>query len=425
MPYGLLFLTVLILGLAGTINYLIAGILTLHYPKGHITKDYSHKPTVSILLPCYNEGSAVYDTVKSIRGSDYPQGKLDIIVTDDCSVDNSYEWILKAEQDFPHVKAIRNPRNLGKTETILNAMNASHADIVMVVDSDTVLAPTCITEVMACFASPKMGVVGVPASVKNPNENALTAYQTAVYFSGFRVYRVWQSHLKGVGCIGGYALAIRRQIFKDIEPELHARRWFGTIVNDGEDRFITHLVLLRGYDTYQDADAKCWTSVPSTYGKYWGQQLRWRRTFLRDFFWTLRTIRAHVCKLHPILIHTYVVLPLALIVAAATVMMVATTGGVGWFDFRRVVSYLFASFLALALAQTAHRDQQVKNPLKLIVYAPWWLVNSFLLTVAATLTLDCGDWGNRNKKVVPAEPAVPLRPEPPIEVAMSEASSAD
>jgi N-acetylglucosaminyltransferase len=260
-----------------------------------------------------------------------------------------------------------------------------------------------------------MGAVGVPASVKNPNENSLTAYQTAIYFSGFRVYRVLQSHLKAVGCIGGYALAIRREIFKEIEPELRTRRWFGAVVNDGEDRFITHLVLLKGYDTYQDADAKCWTSVPSEFGKYWGQQLRWRRTFMRDFFWTVRTIPSHLQKLHPVLLHTYIVLPLALMISAGTVVTVATTGGVGWFDSDRVFSYLLVGFLSLALVQVFHRDQEVKMPLRIILYAPWWLINSFLLTVAAALTLDCGDWGNRSKKIVMSEQVAPVRIEEPEE----------
>lgn len=396
----LVFLMILILWLAGALNYIVAGIIKLHYPKGKLLKDYANQPTLSILLPCYNEGPAVYDTIKSIKASNYPEDKLEVIVTDDFSVDDSWEWIVKAQADFTNVRAIRNPENLGKTETILNAMNASDRDIVMVVDSDTVLHPDAIREVMACFADPQMGAVGVPASVKNPDDNALTAYQTAVYFSGFRIYRIPQCHMQNVGCIGGYALAIRRYIFKDIEADLRARRWFGTIVNDGEDRFITHLILLRGFRTYQDAEAKCWTSVPNRHDKYWGQQLRWRRTFIRDFTWTIRTLPGHIINIHPSLFHTYVLLPLSLLIAGANLVLLATVGGVPWFDFAHVMGYCGMTFLALALARRHQPDQDLKHPLAVFIYAPWWIVNNLFLTIAAAMTLDCGDWGNRSKKII-------------------------
>lgn len=381
------------------VNYLLAGIIKFHWPKRapNIKKDYSLQPTVSILLPCFNEGAAVYDTIKSLKRSRYPEDKLEIIVTDDCSVDDSWDHILRAKEDFGHVTAIRNEQNLGKTKTILNAMNASQADIVMVVDSDTVLHPNCIREVMSCFAEPNMGVVGVPASVKNPNDNALTAYQTSVYFSGFRVYRAPHAAVKQVGCIGGYALAIRRHIFQSIQEELEARRFLGCIVNDGEDRMITHLVLLQGWDTYQDSEAKCWTGVPNKYDKYWAQQIRWRRTFVRDFIWTIKTLPRHH-GLHPSLLIQYVLIPLSILISGVNAL-VLLAGGTAWFDSYHMFLFCVVAFLSLTLARMFHPgDQDLKHPWKVLMFAPFWLINTLMLTVIAATTLDSGDWGNRTKK---------------------------
>lgn len=391
----LAFLCFLAIVLAGSGTYVYGLMLHLQYPKGNMQKDYSYRPSVSILLPCYQEGRAVYDTIKSIAGSDY-EGPLEIIVTDDCSMDDSFKWVLKAQEEFKHIpiNAGRNPKNLGKTQTILNALNRSVSEIVMIVDSDTLLDKSAIKEVVACFGcDPKMAIVGIPAGVRNPNQNALTGYQAAIYYSGFRLYRIPQCHYRTLGCVGGYAFAIKRSVFKEIEPDIIARRWFGCTVNDGEDRFMTHAVLLRGYHTYQDSDAKCWTRVPSTFKAYWGQQIRWRRTFLRDFFWTIRTLSEQVWKLHPLAIWQYIFYPLALFVAMLDVTVIVASDS--WFSSWQAISYMATMFFLVVVMQRFHPEQKLTHPLKVLVYTPWWIINTMLVTIAALFTLDTGSWGNR------------------------------
>ena len=90
-------------------------------------------------------------------------------------------------------------------------------------------------------------------------------------------------------CISGCLFAIRRELLLEIEPAIRARHWFGIPVNQGEARFLTHQTLLRGYGTYINNDALCWTTVPNTLSVLFKQQLRWRRSIVRDLFYTLRS----------------------------------------------------------------------------------------------------------------------------------------
>ena len=55
-------------------------------------------------MPCYNEGKTVYETIESISKSNYPNDKFEVIAQDDCSVDDSYEWMLKAQRDFTNIR---------------------------------------------------------------------------------------------------------------------------------------------------------------------------------------------------------------------------------------------------------------------------------------------------------------------------------
>jgi cellulose synthase/poly-beta-1,6-N-acetylglucosamine synthase-like glycosyltransferase len=70
-----------------------------------------YQPTVSVLMPCFNEGKTVYETIESISKSNYPAEKFEVIAQDDCSVDDSYEWMLKAQRDFTNIR-IRTGRNV-------------------------------------------------------------------------------------------------------------------------------------------------------------------------------------------------------------------------------------------------------------------------------------------------------------------------
>src|SRR5271163_590338 len=116
----ILFLCLLI----SIIKYTLALILKWSVPKATVKKDYTYQPTVSVLMPCFNEGKTVYETIESISASNYPNDRFEVIAQDDCSVDDSYEWMLKAQRDFSNIKITlgRSAANSGKARTVCNAL---------------------------------------------------------------------------------------------------------------------------------------------------------------------------------------------------------------------------------------------------------------------------------------------------------------
>ena len=50
-------------------------------------------PGCTVIVPAYNEGSAVADTLRSLLKSDYPADKLEIIAVNDGSKDDTLNWI--------------------------------------------------------------------------------------------------------------------------------------------------------------------------------------------------------------------------------------------------------------------------------------------------------------------------------------------
>jgi len=82
----ILFLCLLI----SILKYTFALILKWSVSGATVKKDYTYQPTVSVLMPCFNEGKTVYETIESISKSDYPNDRFEVIAQDDCSVDDSY-----------------------------------------------------------------------------------------------------------------------------------------------------------------------------------------------------------------------------------------------------------------------------------------------------------------------------------------------
>lgn len=400
LQFFILFSAIVIM-LNGMIRWFISGIIRItgSTEKG-IRKNYANQPTVSILLPCYNEGKAVYNTIEALAASDYPEGLMEIIATDDCSIDDSWDWILKAAQDFKTIKVtpVRNPHNMGKTKTILNALAASSREIVCIVDSDTIVAPRAIKELMACLADERLGGAGGPAAVSNPNDNSLTMFQVYLYYLSFHLGKAVESYFRTVGCVGGQLFAIRRLLFEDIRPQLEGRNWFGAHCIDGEDRFITHQILLRGYGTYIDVTAENVSAVPNTFKSYWGQQLRWRRSATRDFFFTMRRLPEHMKKIGPMGIYVYFLTPLVQFVAILDILFIAVGGLTGMAIMSRVMGFLGVTFLIFLLSFEVYKgDSRVKNPLGMVTWFSWYIVNNMLLVPLALFTLDSGSWGNRDQ----------------------------
>ena len=380
-------------------KYAWALTIRLGHPElANVKQDYSLQPTVSVLLPCFNEGADVYHCIRTILECDYPPEKFEVIATDDCSRDDSWNWIQKAVADFPgRVVGRRNETNMGKSRTLIGAAHVSKSDVIIVIDSDCIFAKDTIRELVSCFVSPKMGVVGGAVGVRNPNANSLTQVQTYVYFLAFDLWKTYENWTRSVTCVGGYLLAIRRNLFEQIEPKILQRNWFGVEVVEGEDRYITHHALLLGYETYVNTRARCWTKAPEKYNQFFKQQYRWRKSGVRDLFMTYRLLWKHLGTVHWNAIYCATIVPLTLLTFTIGIF-------IAWLF--NPLFFLHPATIALTLATGAvlhlvigryFPDQKIRNPLSFALFGFWWIINSFYLTVLSLLTFDFSDWGSRTK----------------------------
>ncbi|MBA3500403.1 MAG: glycosyltransferase [Deltaproteobacteria bacterium] len=357
-----------------------------------------YEPTVTVVVPLYNEGRSIYDTIISLVQLDYPKDKLSVTVVDDCSTDDSYEWACKAAREYPNVRVLRNPVNVGKRKGINHAVREATSEIIVSVDSDVIVYPSAIRELVKRFVEPGIAAVGGRVHVSNPNENWLTRLQTIKYYFGQEHLKNLERGLRSVMCLSGCLTAYRRHVLMELEPILENRNILGIPIKYGEDRFLTHQIVKRGYRTVMTMKAMCFTKAAPTMKGYFAQQLRWKRSNIVDFIVGL----GHAWSLHPLLCLQYLSMLLLLLVYPFVIITNVQRGE--FLDlamFHVALTGGFATIYYFAPSVRALPPWLRVHPIAFLPMAVMMPVAYLLLTPLGLFTLDSGSWETRGHSAPP------------------------
>ncbi|MDB4970917.1 MAG: Hyaluronan synthase [Myxococcales bacterium] len=358
----------------------------------------TYEPTVTIVVPLFNEGRSIYDTILSLIALDYPREKLSVTVVDDCSTDDSYDWACRAAALHPEqVQVLRNPHNMGKRKGINHAVRETHAEIVVSVDSDVLVDPRAVRELVARFTAPDIAAVGGRVHVTNANENWLSRMQTIKYFFGQELLKNLERSLQSVMCLSGCLTAYRRHVLLELEPILEDRNVFGVPIKYGEDRFLTRQIVKAGYRTLLTLDAFCYTKAPTTLTAYFNQQLRWKRSNVIDFVCGLQ----HAWRLHPLVGVHYLSMFALLLVYPFIIIMHLQNG-----DFVPLIAFHVELLGLLAVIYHFHPSTRRLAP-QFRVHPIWFLPMAVLmptayliLTPLGLFTLHSSSWETRGHGAV-------------------------
>ncbi|MDB4953922.1 MAG: Hyaluronan synthase [Myxococcales bacterium] len=371
----------------------------------HLDRTVSgYEPTISIVVPLFNEGRSIYDTIVSLVSLDYPKDKLEVTVVDDCSTDDSYQWAMKAAADYDNVRVLKNPFNMGKRKGINHAVRESTSEIIVSVDSDVIVYPTALRELVARFTGPEVAAVGGRVHVSNPNENWLTRLQTIKYYFGQEHLKNLERSLDAVMCLSGCLTAYRRTVLMELEPILENRNILGIPIKYGEDRFLTHQIVKHGYKTRMTMKAMCFTKAAPNLRAYFNQQLRWKRSNIVDFMIGMGT----AWKLHPLLCLQYLSMLLLLMVYPFIIIAHLVAG-----DFFDLAT--FHVVLIGGLSMIYHFAPSVRalppwlrvHPIAFLPMSVLMPVAYLLLTPLGLFTLDSSSWETRGHQGSPQPAGAP------------------
>ncbi len=243
---------------------------------------------MSVIIPAFNEEDGIIGTIESCLAVDYPEDLLEVIVINDGSTDRTWERILEAKRRWPKVFAIDLGRNYGKRGAMAEGIRRAGGEILTFVDSDSYLERDAVKAIVQPFVDDRVGAVVGHAYVRNADVNWITKMQQVRYYSAFRVIKGMESLLSGtVTCASGCCAAYRTSVILPLLEAWEFQTFLGRPATFGDDRALTNRVLARHRVVYQ-ASARADTVVPTTLRKFFRQQLRWKKSWLRESLYVVR-----------------------------------------------------------------------------------------------------------------------------------------
>jgi cellulose synthase/poly-beta-1,6-N-acetylglucosamine synthase-like glycosyltransferase len=231
-------------------------------------------PTVSVIVPCFNEQATVVGTIESLKKLNYPKEKLSIIAVDDGSTDDTLSYLMEYAGD-PQV-SIFHKENGGKHTAVNLGIEKSSSDIVGCLDADSFVHPEALNRMLPHFADPMVMSVTPAIRVRSP-KNVLEYIQYAEYNIGILLRKMY-STLNAIHVTPGPFSMFRRSVFAKVGPFRGA--------HNTEDLEIALRLHRHNFKIENSEYAYVYTTPPSTIRALMKQRIRWTTGFLlniRDY----------------------------------------------------------------------------------------------------------------------------------------------
>ncbi len=241
-------------------------------------------PTVTVIVPAYNEGKQVWATLESLAKSDYPKEKLQLLSIDDGSKDDTWFWMQKAKNILgDQVTIMQQPKNMGKRHALYRGFNMGTGEVFVTVDSDSIVNEDTLRNLVSpLVVDKKCGAVAGNIQVLNNKKALLPKMLNVSFVISFEFKRSAESSLNSVLCTPGALAAYKATAVFACLPEWIDQTFMGKASDIGEDRALTNMILSQGYSVLYQRNAYAYTNVPEDYKGLYKMFIRWGRSNVRE-----------------------------------------------------------------------------------------------------------------------------------------------
>lgn len=276
-------------------------------------------PTISILVPSYNEEKTIVENVRSLLLLKYPV--FEIVVINDGSHDNTIEVLKQAfslkKEDRICRKSIEtkplkgyykslshsnlvvlDKENGGKADALNCGVNIAKYDYFCAIDSDVIIENDALLKAIRPIVEDPEHVVACGGIIRIANgcdikngqivqvklyKNPLVIFQIIEYLRGFLTGRTALSHLNSLLIISGAFGIFKKELVKIIGGYST-----NTVGEDMELVVRLHRYLRSEKKKYRIvfiSDPTCWTEVPESLNMLGRQRNRWHRGLIDSIIW--------------------------------------------------------------------------------------------------------------------------------------------
>ena len=229
-----------------------------------------HLPRVAIIVPCLNEGETVAATADSLLALQYPSDKLEIILVDNGSTDDT-PTVMARYKGHPQVRVLLEKMR-GKHNAVNAGIAVTDADLIGCLDADSFVEPDALLEIIPSFRDENVGATTAAMSVHKP-KNILQHMQNAEYIFGITLRHVLSS-VNGLYVTPGPFSLYRRRVVLALGGFREGHKT--------EDLEMALRLQKACYWIENAPRARVYTKAPLTLAALIKQRARWTTGFMRN-----------------------------------------------------------------------------------------------------------------------------------------------
>ncbi len=223
------------------------------------------RPKISVVIPAYNEEKNIAKCIQSVLDSNYPKNKLEIIVIDDGSKDNTYLIAKKFEKYGVKVFRKKNEGTAAKTKNY--GIRKAKGELIATLDADSYILKDTIIKMLPLFDSKEVAAVTPAIKVANP-QNFLQNLQKVEYVLTL-FSRKLLNFMDAVFVTPGPFSLFRGDVFKKVG--------YFDEHNILEDQELALRIQKNNLKINSSMEAEVFTNVPKDFIPLTKQRIRWHR----------------------------------------------------------------------------------------------------------------------------------------------------
>ena len=223
----------------------------------------SEYPPISIIFPAYNEEKVIDNRIKNLAESDYPVEKMELIIVNDASEDNTEDVALKAMENYGlKGRVVKNETRSGVNFSMSRGIKEAESDIVVCTDADVYFDRSALKLVVSKLVS-KEDIGAVTGDLQPLKGKEVTKKSESAYRSMYGKICEWESEVASTYCFNGALYAIKKTAPATLN-----------IKNGAYDAGIAFSVIRNGYKAVYVSSAKVFENVPNDLSAQFKQKIR-------------------------------------------------------------------------------------------------------------------------------------------------------
>ncbi len=255
----------------GSIIY--AGIKSRRKHSAGVVVDSQETPKFSIIVPTKNEEVVIGRCLNSLLELDYPKDKLEILVVDGNSTDNTCQICSDFSAKYPGgIKIIKEGGSRGKPTALNLTLPYVTGEIVGVFDADSVPEKNVLRKVASYFSDQKISAVQGQTTSLNEKKNILTRAIAMEERAWYQALLSGREKLKLFVPLNGSCQFIRRNLLEKLGG------WDETSLT--EDVELALRLVEKTYLIKYAEDVRCGQETPNGFRDLVKQRVRWYRGYM-------------------------------------------------------------------------------------------------------------------------------------------------